>query len=133
MKARIIVGSLLVFGVLGVGMFASRGANVAGSRSWALVNFANAVTVQDRVITGPVMIVHDDEKMARGEACTTFYRFDSARGPREELASFHCLPVQRRMAETTTFTLAAGPDTTCKRLVEYQIAGESEAHRVPAR
>lgn len=133
MKSRIIVGSLLLFGVLGVSTVASRGANVAASRSWALVNFANRVSVQDRVIMGPVMIVHDDEKMARGEPCTTFYRFDPARGPREELASFHCIPVQRAVAESTTFTLAPGPDTTCKRLVEYQIAGQSEGHRVPAR
>jgi hypothetical protein len=133
MRSRIIAGSLLFFGVLGVGTFASYGARVAGSRSWTLVNFVNPVTVQDRVIMGPVMIVHDDGKMAKGEACTTFYRFDPARGPREELASFHCRPVQRTVAESTTFTLAPGPDTTCKRLVEYQIAGESEGHRVPAR
>jgi hypothetical protein len=132
MRSRIIVGSLLLFGVLGVGALASHGVNVGGTRSWALVNFSSPVSVQGRMMMGPVMIVHDNEKMAKGEACTTFYRFDPARGPREELVSFHCLPVHRGVADTTTFTLASGPDVSCKRLVEYQIAGDAEAHKVPA-
>jgi hypothetical protein len=133
MKSRIIVGSLLVFGLLSVGTIASRGAKVAGTRTWTLVNFVNPVTVQDAVIMGPVMIVHDDAKMAKGEPCTTFYRFDPSRGPREELASFHCKPVERAFTDTTILTLANGPDTSCKRLIEYQIAGDVEAHGVPAR
>ena len=35
---------------------------------------------------GPYLIVHDDAKMERGEPCTTFYRFDPAKGPQEEVA-----------------------------------------------
>lgn len=131
MKSRIVVGSLLVFGLLSVGTFA-RNVNVAGTKSWTLVNFVHPVTVQGRVIMGPVMILHDDEKMAKGEPCTTFYRFDTSRGPAEELVSFHCKPVQRSLTESTKLTLAAGPDT-CKRLVEYQIAGETEAHGIPTK
>lgn len=131
MKSRIIVGSLLVFGLLSVGTFA-RNTTVAGTKSWTLVNFVNPVSIQGRVVMGPVMILHDDEKMAKGQPCTTIYRFDTERGPAEELASFHCKPVQRNVAELTTLTLAGGPDT-CKRLVEYQIAGETEAHGIPAK
>ena len=132
MKTRIIVGALIVVGLLGVGTFASRGgAEVSGSRQWTLVNFIDPVSVLGNLVMGPVMIVHDEEKMASGEACTTFYRFDPSRGPREEIVSFHCTPIQRAVASSTTLTVAKGHDAGCKKLVEYQIAGDSEAHAIP--
>ena len=134
MKSRIIVGALIVVGLLGVGTFASRGGtDVSGPRQVTMVNFPEPVWVHGNLVMGPVMIVHDDQKMENGEACTTFYRFDPSRGPREEIVSFHCTPVQRTVASTTTLTVEDGPQGTCKRLVEYQIAGESEAHAIPDR
>jgi hypothetical protein len=134
MKSRILVGALIVIGLLGVGTFASHGGtDVSKPRQWTMVNFSNPVWVQGNLVMGPVMIVHDDQKMERGEACTTFYRFDPSRGPREELVSFHCTPVQRTVASETTLKVKNGPDGSCKRLVEFQIAGESEAHAVPDR
>ena len=132
MKSRIIIGALLVVGVLGAGTFASRGgSSMSGPRQWAIVNFPDPVSVQGHLVMGPVLIVHDEEKMARGEPCSTFYRFDPSRGPRDEIVSFHCTPVQRPIASSTTFVVNNGPDTSCKRLVEYQLAGESEAHAIP--
>lgn len=132
MKSRIIVAALMVLGLLGTGTFAGRGdASVSAARQWTIVNFPKPVSVQGWIVMGPVMIVHDDQKMERGEPCTTFYRFDPSRGPREEIVSFHCTPVQRTVASSTTFTVARGLDTSCKRLIEYQIAGESEAHAIP--
>ena len=134
MKSRIIVGALIVVGLLGVGTFASRGGtDVSGPRQWTMANFPDPVWVHGNLVMGPVMIVHDDQKMESGEACTTFYRFDESRGPREEIVSFHCTPVQRPVATSTTLTLQKGIDGGCKRLVEYQIAGESEAHAIPER
>jgi hypothetical protein len=132
MKARIIVATAIFIGVLGAATFASRGgSDVQNPRRWTIVNFANAVRVQGTVIMGPVLIVHDDEKMARGEACTTFYRFQPSRGPREELVSFHCTPIQRSVAAETRLTVVDGPGLSCKRLVQYQIAGDAEAHGIP--
>lgn len=134
MKSRTFIGALMVIGLLGAGTFASRGgADVSGPRHWVLVNFVNPVSVQGRVIMGAVMIVHDDQKMESGEPCTTFYRFSVSGGPREELVSFHCTPVQRSVASATTLRVADGPEGSCKRLVEYQIAGESEAHAIPVK
>jgi len=134
MKSRIIVCALITFGLLGGATFASRGgADVSLPRQWTIVHFMNPVSVMGRVVMGPVMIVHDDQKMERGEPCTTLYRFDPARGPREEILSFHCTPVQRAVAASTTFTVAEGLDIRCKRLIEYQIQGESEAHAIPER
>ena len=133
MKIRIVVSTLIVVGLLGVGTFASRGDASVSPQQSAIVNILDPVFVKGEIVMGPVMIVHDDEKMERGEPCTTFYRFDPARGPREELVSFHCTPVQRHVAETTKLTLQRGIEGSCKRLVEYQFAGETEAHGIPSK
>src|SRR5262245_16852738 len=130
MKARPVVLSLLIAGLMTVGTVASRN-QIGYARTVAIVNFVDPVLVTDRVVMGPVLIVHDDEKMAQGEACTRFYRFDPARGPQEEIVSFHCTPVQRPVAEKTRLTLSERTEPTCRRLLEYQIADESEAHAIP--
>jgi len=134
MKARVLVFSLLVVGAMSIGTVASRAQGAAVPLTSAIVNFSDPVRVLDQLVMGPVLIVHDDQKMEQGEACTTFYRFDPARGPQEALISFHCTPVQRAVAATTRMTLSERDDAVgCRRLLEYQIAGESEAHAIPTR
>jgi hypothetical protein len=130
MKTRIIVGVVVLIGVLGVGTYASRAGDVAGRRQWTIVNFADPVQVKDQIIMGPVLIIHDDEKMSRGEACTTFYRFEPGKGPKEELISFHCAPRAKAVVAQTTLNIVDTP-SGCKRLVEYQIGGDAEAHGIP--
>jgi hypothetical protein len=130
MKTRIIVGVAVLIGVLGVGTYASRAGDAAGRRQWTIVNFVDPVQVQDQIVMGPVLIVHDDAKMGRGEACTTFYRFEAGKGPKEELISFHCKPTAKTVVARTTFNMVDTP-SGCKRLVEYQIGGDSEAHVIP--
>jgi len=132
MRARIIVGIAVVVALLGVGAFASRAGDVAGSRQWTIVNFPDPVLVKDQILMGPVLIVHDSDKMSRGQACTTFYRFDPGKGPKEELVSFHCRPDARSVVAETTFTYV-NTEAGCKRLIEYQIAGDAEAHGVPTK
>jgi len=126
MRSRIIVGAFLLVGALSAAMLANGNA----TKQWSIVNFPEPVQVVDQIVMGPVLIVHDDVKMAEGAPCTTFYRFDPKRGPREELVSFHCKPVQREVVTQTTFTTAS-IGVGCKRLTEYQIAGDSEAHGIP--
>ena len=132
MRARIIVGVVLIIAFFGAATFASRAAERAGQRQWTIVNFLDPVEVQGQFLMGPVMIVHDDEKMTHGQACTTFYRFDTTKGPQEAIVSFHCRPVLRPIVEETTFTTARS-DSGCRRLIEYQIAGDAEAHGVPTK
>lgn len=132
MRTRMIVGVAVVMALLTVGAFASRAGDVAGSRQWTIVNFPDPVLVKDQILMGPVLIVHDNEKMSHGQPCTTFYRFEPGKGPKQELVSFHCRPNTRAVAAETTFTYVTSPDG-CKRLTEYQIAGDSEVHGVPAR
>jgi hypothetical protein len=132
MRTRIIVAVTLLIALLAVGTYVSRAGEVGGRRQWTAINFVDAVQVKDQIMMGPVLIVHDDEKMGRGEPCTTFYRFDPAKGPQEELLSFHCRPVQRTRVDRTTFKLVDTP-LGCKRLTEYQVAGDSEAHGIPTK
>ena len=131
MRSRIIVGVFALIGLVSAGTLAARGSSYVGSdQQWTLANFPEPVLVKGQFIMGPVLIVHDSAKMARGEACTTFYRFDTGVGPKEALLSFHCRPRQAEPVATTTFTTVS-TEAGCKKLVEYQIAGDPEAHGIP--
>jgi hypothetical protein len=152
MRFRILVGAVALV-VAGAGTLTARGAAaraatpcceehalccllgsqpccVTSDKQSAIVNFMDTVLVNRKLVSGPVLIVHDDAKMARGEPCTTFYRFDQAEGPKEELVSFHCKPRRADRVESTTIT-TVNTDLGVKQLVEYQIAGDSEVHGVP--
>ena len=131
MRTRTIVGIVGVMALVGAATLAARGTDeVRADKQWSIVNFADPVWVARTLVMGPVLIVHDSDKMARGEACTTFYRFKAGKGPSDEIVSFHCRPRQSTLAETTTFTTVS-TEPGCKRLVEYQIGGDAEVHGVP--
>ena len=162
MRFRILVGAAIVFAVIaGVSTLSLRGAsamgtccvenhaccnhagadhgccnkeesNVSADKQWSISNFQETVRIAGRFVSGPVLIVHDMKKMANGEPCTSIYRFDPVYGPKEELVSFHCIPKRAGRLDQTTFTTTS-VEPGVKTLVEYQIAGDDEAHGVPAR
>ena len=133
MRTRMIVGVIGVMALVGAATLAARGFDtVRADKQWSIVNFADPTWVANTLVMGPVLIVHDSDKMARGEACTTFYRFKAGKGPTDEIVSFHCRPRQGTLAETTTFTTVS-TEPGCKRLVEYQIGGDAEVHGVPVK
>ena len=131
MRSRILVGVVLLIGILGAGTLASSGANVAPNKQWEIVNFAQPVGVHGSLLAGPYLIVHDDAKMARGEPCTTFYRFDPAKGPQNAEAVFMCQPAQRSVCDKTTFTIRYDSAIGIDKVVEYQFAGYTEGHGIP--
>jgi hypothetical protein len=132
MRSRILVGALLVLAVFTVGGFASSGPRTL-HQQWAIMNFTDPVVVlRDHILMGPYLIVHDDTKMARGEPCTSSYRFDVARGTRDLEVSFMCKPTQRAICEKTTFSVRRD-DLGLNHVTEYQFAGDSEVHGVPQR
>ena len=149
MRYRIVVTAAAVLGLAGASSLTARG--VAGvccveshacceggaqsccvkhDTQWSIANFVEPVMVNRTLVSGPVLIVHDDAKMARGEPCTTFYRFDTASGPGQALVSFHCKPRRANRVGLTQFTTEHS-EPGIRRLVEYQIAGDSEAHGIP--
>jgi hypothetical protein len=130
MKSRVLLGVLLAV-VFSAGTFATRGDQAGPNRRWALVNFVDPVRVSGQLLMGPYLIIHDDARMARGEACTSFYRFDPKTGPKEEAVSFHCTPQERAVCANATLTVVRDPDTLIQNLTEYQFAGDAEGHGVP--
>src|SRR5262245_34997908 len=131
MRSRILVGAVLVFGLLAVGVVATSGDQTGPSKRWAIVNFVDAVRVNREFVMGPCLIVHDDTKMARGEPCTTIYRFDAKKGPQEVLVAFMCKPIRRGVIDVTKVTIVPLVSRDLPNLTEYQFAGDAEGHGVP--
>lgn len=128
MRNRIIVGSLVMLACL---------AAVAVSRSaadtvvkWAPVNLTSATLIAGSFVSGPVVFIHDDAKMAAGEPCTKVHRFVSGKGVGEELVAFHCKPRWGQAPQRFTQAIASTPDGL-RVMTEYQFAGDKEAHEIP--
>jgi hypothetical protein len=130
MRSRLIVGSLLIIGVIGFG--AARVAT-APAVKWAAVNLQQTVVIAGSFVSGPVVFVHDDARMARGEPCTSVHRYVPGKGLGEELVAFHCKPRWGKNAPAAftqnTVTKPDGPPV----LTQYQFAGDQESHEVPIR
>ena len=126
MRSRILVGSLLLIGL------AVASTNAAPSVKWAAVNLTDTTMIAGAFVSGPVVFVHDDARMARGEPCTSVHRFVPGKGPGEEIVGFHCRPRWTKAPGRFTAATVAKPDGP-RVLTEYQFAGDEEAHGVPAR
>ncbi len=61
-------------------------------KKWALVNLTEPTSIAGIFVSGPVMFMHDDAKMAQGKPCTSVYRFVPGEGIKEEIVAFHCEP-----------------------------------------
>lgn len=132
MRARILVGLLLLVTLLSAGAVATSGDGVASTRQWAVVYITEPTLIGATIVQGPVIFTHDESKMARGEPCTSVALFEPAYGPSEEIASFHCIPTRRQLASKfvirTQSNAALGFGCV---LTEYQFAGDIEGHGVP--
>ena len=131
MRSRFFVGSLAFIASLTLGVAATRtAADPAGK--WAAVNLKYTTVIAGAFVSGPVVFVHDDARMARGEPCTSVHRFDSAKGPGEEIVAFHCKPRWTNAPGKFTTATTSRPDGP-PVMTEYQFAGDEEAHGIPAR
>jgi hypothetical protein len=128
MRSRLIVGSLFVIGALG---FSAAGVATQPAIKWAAVNLKDTTVIAGKFIYGPVIFIHDDARMARGEPCTTVHRFDAAKGGvGDELVGFHCTPRWGKAPKTfvqSTTRKHDGPPV----MTEYQFAGDEESHLIP--
>lgn len=132
MRARMTLGVVLVVAGLGSGPLAAGDRGGGPGRQTAVVYLAEPTLVGSTIVQGPVLFIHDDDKMAHGEPCTSIRLFEPGKGPSEEIASFHCVP--RHGTATNRFTLTTRPNLRdgfgCV-LTAYQFAGDSEVHGVP--
>jgi hypothetical protein len=130
MVSRAIVASLLLVGTLVTATFAMSGDRALGQQA-AIVRFEHPTWVASQILIDTYVIVHDEDKMTRGEPCTALYRVGSRTHPLEEVVSFHCIPRERKVVLSFTIAVNSNPALGIDTLTEYQFAGDSEGHGVP--
>jgi len=131
MRPRIISGAVLAVGVLAAATVVIGGAPSFG-RQQAVTYLAEPTLIASTIVQGPVRFVHDDRRMSRGEPCTSVYLVEPGKGRGEEIASFHCIPRERK--SVGKFTVRTRPNLELGFgciLTEYQFAGDTEGHGVP--
>ena len=130
MRSMTLVVVAALLSVLGVGTTATSAGPAV--RRWAVVYLHEPTRIGSTIVQGPVLVTHDEAKMAGGEPCTTVQLFQPGSGPNEAIASFHCIATKRLVV--TAFTIRTRPNTEdgigCI-LTEYQFAGDAEGHGVP--
>lgn len=133
MRSRILVGASLTVALLAMSTTTSGDAVFAARRQSAVVWLQAPTLIVSTIVQGPVLFTHDDGKMARGEPCTTVYLWEPGQERAEEIASFHCIPTARKAVPK--FTVRTRPNLDAGFgciLTEYQFAGDTEGHGVPA-
>ena len=126
MRSRIIVGSLVLLGIV----LAAARTTADPALKWAIVNLKDTTMIAGAFVSGPVVFVHDDARMARGEPCTSVHRFEVGKGAGDEIVAFHCTPRWGSAPARFTTAIRTQPDAP-RILTEYQFAGDEEAHIVP--
>jgi hypothetical protein len=133
MRSRILKGTLLIVVAMTISAITSGDAVSAARRQSAIVWLKEPTLIVSTIIQGPVIFTHDDDKMAKGEPCTTVSLWEPGKGRGEEVASFYCVPSARKAAPK--FTVRTEPNTELGFgciLREYQFAGDTEGHGVPS-
>ena len=101
----------------------------AGKMERAVMKFSQPVTLMGKTLKGEYLFVHDDEAMARGEACTFVYKGD-AEIPNKLVVAFHCTPAERAKVASFTVRTLLTPSGQYE-VREFQFGGSTEAHLVP--
>src|SRR5436309_12687735 len=94
MRSRVRLATLVAIAMFATATGVMSGDGV-GRRQWAAVYLNEPTMIGATIVQGPVVFVHEDAKMARGEPCTSVLLFEPGKGPTEEIAAFHCIPTAR--------------------------------------
>ena len=122
---RYIFTALIVLALgTGIGLAQAKKKVDAGRIQKAKVEFTEPLKLKNVILRGEYQFVHDEDKMAKGEACT--YIYDAAG---KLVISFHCEPVVRDRANQ--FKVIVTSNAGMSEIEEYQFAGSTEGHRVP--
>lgn len=106
----------------------SNAANAA-KKERAVMKFSEPVQLMGATLKGEYLFVHDEEAMARGEACTYVYK-GQAENVNNLVSSFHCMPVAA--ARAPYFRVRVSLNTLGQyEISEFQFAGSTEVHLVP--
>ncbi|MFY9555581.1 MAG: hypothetical protein WAV20_23365 [Blastocatellia bacterium] len=127
MKRLVFAGSMLAALILTIGVFAVEANTEAKKNESATVEFTETVKLLGVFLKGEYLMIHDEERMAKGEDCT--YIYDSKGNL---VVSFHCIPVERPKTKGFRIVVSKinapyGPG----EVKEIQFPGSTEAHQVP--
>ena len=134
MRVRLL-GTLSVIVGLAVIAFGAAVSHAAPSQQQGVVFLEQPTQINGYLVQGSILIVHDEAKMDRGEACTTIYQYRTGKGPGKEITRFTCTPVQRKAVDKFTVNcrrLSTIGSVQINALTEYQFPGETEGHGVPS-
>jgi hypothetical protein len=119
--------ALLLMGAVLLAVLTPAAAVAAGQDS-AVVTFRRPTLFHNVVLQGSYVIVHDDAAMATSDQpCTHIYRYENGEAG-EEVAAFRCRPAQAVRADRTRFWTR--PSGGMERVLQFQFAGQTEAHQV---
>ena len=108
----------------------ARGAEISARQS-AVVIFQDPVVINGTFVMGLVKIVHDEDRMARGEPCTQVFHLPEGKPP-VEVVAVHCKRISRPVADQLTLSLRT-TDPSYRVLTAYQFRGTDHAHELPVR
>ena len=131
MKRSIALLTLLLLLVITLAVPVALGEGKAPRKEQALVEFPESVKLMGVFLKGEYLVVHDEERMARGEPCTYVYS-GKVENQSKLVTSFHCLHVDRDKVDRFTVTL--DPRRSAYDVLEVreiQFANSTDGHRVP--
>ena len=118
---------LLLIGAVILAVLAPAAAFAAGQDS-AVVTFRRPTLFHNVVLQGTYVIVHDDAAMATSDQpCTHIYRAENGKAG-EEVTAFRCRPAEAVKVDRTHFWTR--PSGGMERVLQFQFAGQTEAHQV---
>ena len=127
MKRILLATSMFAALALTIGAFTTQAKPEPNKTQRATIEFTETVKLVDVFLKGEYFIVHDEDKMAKGEDCTSVY---DAKG--RLVVSFHCTPVERPKSDRFRVVVARSTITNGPaEIKEIQFAGTTEAHLVP--
>lgn len=124
----------ILAGALAAAIAVAVSAGNAPKKESAIVEFSNTVKLMGVLLRGQYLIVHDEARMAKGEACTYVYR-GKAENADKLVTSFHCTHMDRVKTDKLkiSYTNYGGKPYETPEVIEIQFAGSADGHRVPGK
>jgi hypothetical protein len=129
---------LIVIAVFAIAVFAlaTFASAAPADKDVAVVDIPDKAKLVKAELLGKYIFIHDDSKMATGEACLYVYRYGVDPNGKPDaradnlVVSFHCVPIDRPKASQTVLTYGM-TDNGSLELREIQFTGSLKGHRVP--
>jgi hypothetical protein len=126
MKRLIFATSMFAALMITIGVFTAQAKTEPKKNDRATIEFTQTVKLLNVFLKGEYLVVHDEDRMAKGENCT--YIYDKSG---KLIVSFHCTPVERKKADAFRVVTARLEASGLSEIKEIQFAGSTEAHLVP--